>query len=85
MFRREPSTADRIATLEADLDRLRTERLAQIRLREEAVQAHTRAHELRWQAASAIERAEIAVEVLEGQIDAQLEALSELIPRQRKP
>lgn len=81
---REPSTEQRIESIKADMRHLREQRIAAWTLRDEGVAAKTRAEQLVYQADAQIDNAEISAGVLTLQLEEQLEALHELVPKPRE-
>ena len=73
----------RAEVIKADIAELRSEKVAALRRVEAALQDEIRGLNLQYQARAAATQAKQALEVLDGQINDQLEALSELIPKPR--
>ena len=77
------SRGNRADVIKADIAELRGEKVAALRRVEAALQDEIRGLNLQYQARAAATQAKQSVENLESQINDQLEALSELLPKQR--
>lgn len=77
------TTAHRAAVIEADLNRLRDEKHAAEHRLDEALHAEIRGMEQQYAAHADAQRCRDQIDVIDGQIDEQLEALNEL-PCQRR-
>ena len=77
------SRGNRADVIKADIAELRGEKVAALRRVEAALQDEIRGLNLQYQARAAATQAKQSVDVLDAQINEQLEALGELLPKQR--
>ena len=73
----------RVEVIKADIANLRGEKVAALRRVEAALQDEIRGLTQQYQARAAATQARQAVEVLDAQVNEQLEALGELLPKPR--
>lgn len=73
----------RVEVIKADIAELRQEKVAALRRVEAALQDEIRGLNLQYQARAAATQAKQSVDVLDAQINEQLEALGELLPKPR--